>query len=67
MSGLVDEEEVYRFFGGCLPVDSSTTENPSLKHQGNLVDKERDMLLNKQKLEIRGQACPLKKASCPLY
>lgn len=40
--GLVDEEEVYRMFGGCLPV-ARTTATSFLNHQGNLVDKGRKL------------------------
>jgi hypothetical protein len=39
---LVDEEEVYRMFGGCLPVER-TTESSSLKHCGNAMDKEKKL------------------------
>jgi hypothetical protein len=40
---LVDEEEVYRMFGGYLPVESAQPKISSLKHGGNSVDKELKM------------------------
>jgi hypothetical protein len=63
--GLVDEEEVYRMFGGYLPVESAQPKISSLKHRGNSVHKEKKMHILTvmfkryrqipKKTEIRGQ------------
>jgi hypothetical protein len=47
-ASLVDEEEVYRLIGGCLPVEFAQPSVLSLKHKGNFVDKGRGNAINRK-------------------